>query len=374
MLTPRRIASGHVAALALAGAIGMALAPASRAADEEGMWYLNPQYGYTWLDDDRFVDDGDHFAFGIGKHLTEHMSVELNGLWTDYDGALGRTLDQSVYSLDYLAVFGRKNRVSPYLSLGGGYIENKFNNDGEYGPLAQVGAGLLMDLGGNSSGSFQFQLRPEVKYRYDWAEGLTDDNHGDLLVNLGFVFNFGAGNPPPPVVQSPPPRPAPPPPPPPPPPADSDGDGVPDMADRCPGTPRGIVVDEKGCPREPVILRGVEFATASATLTEGSRPILDAVADDLLIHPLVRVELQGHTDSRGADAYNLDLSQRRAESVRDYLISKGVNATRLVAQGYGETQPIGDNTTEAGRAENRRVVMKVIANPNNAEIEGEAPR
>jgi len=146
------------------------------------------------------------------------------------------------------------------------------------------------------------------------------------------------------------------------------------MADRCPGTPAGTVVDEKGCPREPVILRGVEFETASATLKPTSLPILKGVADDLRIHPLVRVELQGHTDDRGADAYNMDLSQRRAESVRDYLISQGVDASRLTAQGYGESQPVSDNNTAEGRANNRRVVMKVIANPNNAPIEGEAPK
>jgi OOP family OmpA-OmpF porin len=148
---------------------------------------------------------------------------------------------------------------------------------------------------------------------------------------------------------------------------------VPDSADRCPDTPRGVAVDEKGCPREPVVLRGVEFATNSATLTEGSRPILDAVAEDLRQHLQVRVELQGHTDSRGADAYNLELSQRRAESVRDYLIAQGVNATRLEAKGYGETQPIADNATKAGQAENRRVSMRAIANPNNAEIKDQSP-
>jgi OOP family OmpA-OmpF porin len=86
---------------------------------------------------------------------------------------------------------------------------------------------------------------------------------------------------------------------------------------------------------------------------------------------MVQVELQGHTDSRGADAYNLELSQRRADSVRDYLISQGLDARRLQARGYGETQPIADNATKAGQAENRRVVMKVIANPNNVEIQGE---
>jgi OOP family OmpA-OmpF porin len=358
----------------IAIAVAAVLAAGAQGADETGKSYFNAQYGNTFHDGSRPVDDNAHVAFGIGRHLSRAWSVELNGLRSNFDEVDGvGQLDQTAYSLDALAVFGRGKRASPYLTFGGGYIENDYSLLlNEYGPFAQAGAGLLLDWGENSSRTFVFQLRPEFKYRYDWAEG-ADPNHGDWLIQLGFAFNFGPDNAPPPPPP-PPPLPPPPPPPAPPPPVDSDGDGVPDSADRCPGTPRGIVVDEKGCPREAVILRGVEFATASATLTEGSRPILDAVADDLKIHPLVQVELQGHTDSQGADVYNFDLSQRRADSVRNYLMSRGVDASRLVARGYGETQPIADNGTAAGRAENRRVVMTVIANPNNAEIQGEAPR
>jgi len=356
----------EVAALAIVVATHAA---GAQAADETGKWYLNPQTGYTFLDNTRDRDDDLHYGMGFGYHASRHFSFELNGLWGDFDGEAGRTLHQSAYSLDGLIVFGRENVVSPYLTFGGGYLANNFNGPSNWGgPMAQAGFGLLVDAG---DGGFVFQFRPEVKYRHDWPDSPhASSDAGDILVNLGFAFNFGGGkSAPAPVVQAPPPPPpAPTPPPPPPPPVDSDGDGVPDNADRCPGTPRGVVVDEKGCPTEPVILRGVEFATASATLTEGSRPILDSVAMDLKLHPLVQVELQGHTDNRGADDYNLDLSQRRADSVREYLIRSGVNATRLVAKGYGETQPIADNATAAGRAENRRVVMKVIANPNNAEI------
>jgi OOP family OmpA-OmpF porin len=349
------------------------LAAGAHAADETDQWYLNPQYGYTWLDEDRFVDDGDHFGFGFGKHLTERLSVEINGLWAEFDSNTARTLDQSVYSLDYLVVFGRAQRVSPYLTLGGGYIENKYENDGEYGPLVQAGVGLLMDLGENSAGTFVFQLRPEVKYRHDWADGPVEDTHGDLLVNLGFAFSFGGGREsPPPVTQTLPPPP--PPPPQPPQPADADADGVLDAADRCPGTPRGVAVDAVGCPRTgPVVLRGVGFDSNAATLTPESRPELDGVAEDLRKHPRLRVELQGHTDSRGAEVYNFDLSQRRADAVRNYLITLGVSPDQLVARGYGETQPIADNETAEGRAENRRVVMSVIDNPGNAEVKGEAP-
>jgi OmpA-OmpF porin, OOP family len=359
----------HSTAIAIAVA---SLCCGAYAADEVGMVYVNPQAGYTLLDNSRNVDDDFHFGFGFGYHVAPMFSVEVNGLVADFEGDAGRTLHHKAYSLDGLVVFNRDSNISPYVSFGGGYLENNFSgNDDWSGPMAQVGLGVMLDAG---SGNFVFQFRPEVKYRHDWPNyPHGESDAGDILLNLGFVFNFGGDRPAPmPVAQTPPPAPpAPPPPPPPPPPVDSDGDGVPDSADRCPGTPPGIEVDEKGCPREPVILRGVEFATASATLTEGSRPILDAVADDLKLHPLVRVELQGHTDSRGADAYNLDLSQRRADSVRDYMIARGVNASRLEAMGYGESQPIADNATKAGQAENRRVVMKVIANPNNAEIKGE---
>jgi OOP family OmpA-OmpF porin len=281
-------------------------------------------------------------------------------------------MEQWAYSLDALVVFGRENAVSPYITFGGGYIENDMNTNGEFGPLAQAGFGLLMDLGENSSRTFVFQIRPEVKYRHDWADGPTGDSHGDLLVNLGFSFTFGPSNePPPPVMQAPPPAAPPPPTPAPSPPADTDGDGVMDPGDRCPGTPRGMAVDTAGCPRGgPVVLRGVEFATNSATLSPSSLPILDDVAADLKEHPRLKVELQGHTDSRGADAYNLDLSQRRADSVRNYLISQGVSGLQLVAKGYGESEPIADNATDLGRAENRRVVMQVLENPGRAEVQG----
>src|SRR5262245_34002487 len=273
-------------------AAAVAFATHAGAADETDMWYINPQAGYTILDNSRNVDDDFHYGFGIGYHAARNFSLEVNGLFGDFDGDAGRTLHQNAISLDGLFVFNRESNISPYISLGAGYLENNFpGNDNWQGLLGQVGVGVMLDAG---SDNFVFQFRPEVKYRHDFPDSPHGgDDAGDILLNLGFVFNFGQAKPAPmPVAQTPPPAP-PPPPPPPPPPRDSDGDGVPDSADRCPDTPRGTPVDEKGCPREPVILRGVEFATSSATLTEGSRPILDGVADDLRIHPLVRVELQG---------------------------------------------------------------------------------
>ena len=113
-------------------------------------------------------------------------------------------------------------------------------------------------------------------------------------------------------------------------------------------------------------------ATASSWLLDLWRATqaLDDVADGLKKHPRLKVELQGHTDSRGPDAYNLTLSQKRADAVRAYLIKDGVPATQITAKGYGEGQPIADNKTDAGRAQNRRVVMLVVDNPGDVEVKG----
>ncbi len=151
-------------------------------------------------------------------------------------------------------------------------------------------------------------------------------------------------------------------------PLDSDHDGVPDYLDKCPDTPAGTKVDASGCPiravfetgKRTLILEGVNFETNKAQLTPDSRAVLDKVAESLLAYPELRVEVQGHTDSRGSKALNTKLSQARAETVREYLISKGVAASRLHAKGYGPSTPIADHKTEAGRAKNRRVELVKI--------------
>ena len=148
---------------------------------------------------------------------------------------------------------------------------------------------------------------------------------------------------------------------------DDDGDGVPNRIDRCPGTPKGTRVDASGCPekrkalfeegKKSLVLEGVNFVTDSADLTPESRGILDRVAESLADWPEVKVEVGGHTDSVADNAYNLSLSQRRAESVRQYLIERGISAKRLKARGYGETRPIATNDTPEGRLRNRRVEL-----------------
>ena len=140
---------------------------------------------------------------------------------------------------------------------------------------------------------------------------------------------------------------------------DDDNDGVKNAADLCPDTKAGTQVDATGCAKQTAIrLEGVNFLSNSDELTDESLGILDRVAQTLLNHPDLSLEVAGHTDAVGDAAYNRDLSQRRANRVLQHLQDRGVMLQALVARGYGEDQPIADNGTAAGRAKNRRVELK----------------
>lgn len=193
-------------------------------------------------------------------------------------------------------------------------------------------------------------------------------------------------------------------------PLDSDGDGVTDDKDKCPGTPAGRKVDADGCeldrdgdgivdgddkcpdvyaktadgcplpvakpaeaksdysaaPATPeaiprrLVLEGVNFNFDKSALRPEDIAIIDQNAADLKEWGDIDVEVSGHTDSRGSDKYNMGLSLRRADAVRDYLITKGISAERLTAKGYGESQPLESNDTDEGRFKNRRVELNQI--------------
>jgi outer membrane protein OmpA-like peptidoglycan-associated protein len=146
-------------------------------------------------------------------------------------------------------------------------------------------------------------------------------------------------------------------------PKDGDGDGVTDDKDRCPSTPSGVQVDAEGCQvlfeaeKKTLILEGVNFETGKSTLTPESQTILNGVAESLVANEEIRVQVSGHTDNTGGRALNQRLSKARAESVRQYLISRGVAADRLTAAGFGPDRPVASNRTAAGRAQNRRVEL-----------------
>lgn len=140
---------------------------------------------------------------------------------------------------------------------------------------------------------------------------------------------------------------------------DSDGDGVPDYKDQCPDSAPGAIVNELGCAKA-IVLDGVTFHTGSAELTDSAKQVLLPIAQaHHKYHGDVSLVISGHTDSVGGYAYNQSLSERRAASVRKFMITHGCDANKLSIKGYGESKPIADNSTSDGRATNRRVEMTV---------------
>lgn len=153
-------------------------------------------------------------------------------------------------------------------------------------------------------------------------------------------------------------------------PVDTDGDGVADYMDKCPDSPAGIPVDADGCSRKTKsatvtaagtwLYEDIRFANGKADLTASSTPVLMEIATAMKANPEVKVEIQGHTDSRGSLALNERLSQQRADAVRNYLMDQGIAPERMTARGYGPQRPIADNGTADGRAQNRRVELKPL--------------
>ena len=141
---------------------------------------------------------------------------------------------------------------------------------------------------------------------------------------------------------------------------DSDSDGVLDTRDKCKDTRENMEVSKRGCSIFQVALKGVHFETDSAELEIDSKVVLNSAAKVLISLPDLRAQIQAHTDSIGAKEYNQILSEKRAASVRDYLVSQGVTADRLEEKGFGDTIPVFSNKTAKGRAQNRRVELKVI--------------
>jgi outer membrane protein OmpA-like peptidoglycan-associated protein len=149
---------------------------------------------------------------------------------------------------------------------------------------------------------------------------------------------------------------------------DRDGDGVVDRLDKCPDVPGPA--DNDGCPKQKFIVvtkekielkQKVHFATDKSTIYPDSFPMLQEVADVLKGKPEIHVRIEGHTDSRGTLKHNMKLSQARADSVRTFLVGRGVNPAQMESRGFGPTQPIDDNRTARGREANRRTEFIITA-------------
>nr|WP_239577414.1 OmpA family protein [Archangium primigenium] len=151
---------------------------------------------------------------------------------------------------------------------------------------------------------------------------------------------------------------------------DNDQDGVPDAADQCPTEQetRNGFQDGDGCPDElpkgvqrfTGVISGIQFKAASDTIQASSHALLNEAVTVLKEHPDVRLEISGHTSADGDAQLNQDLSQRRAEAVKQYLRARGIEASRLSAQGFGSSRPLAPNDTAAGREKNRRIEFRLL--------------
>lgn len=151
---------------------------------------------------------------------------------------------------------------------------------------------------------------------------------------------------------------------------DKDGDGIVDEADKCPDQPetKNGFQDDDGCPDElpkevakfSGVIKGIQFDFGKATIRAESNKLLDEAVKVLQTYPDLRISISGHTDNVGDAQKNLDLSQARAQSVKDYFVAKGIDTSRIETRGAGANEPVADNGTDKGRQENRRIEFKLI--------------
>ena len=350
---------------------GLAVAQAASAQEFDDRWYLTGSTGFNFQDGDRTTDDAPFVSVGLGKFISPTWSLDLDLNYQNPKFDANNDLNWSQYgaSVDLRRHFVTEGRGwNPYLLMGLGYqkAEEEFDafpnpvspgerKDGNF--AAKVGLGLQTTF------DKAVAVRAELAYRADFDDqsftAPGEDYFGDVLASIGVVIPLGP-KPVAPVVAPAPVAPS----------CadlDDDGDGVNNCNDKCPNSQPGQAIGPDGCPVPISIdLKGVNFDFDKATLRPDAVAILSEAAEILKRYPDLRVEVAGHTDSKGTDAYNQKLSERRAKAVYDYLTGQGVDAARLTGPtGYGEARPIAPNTNAdgsdnpEGRAKNRRTELNV---------------
>jgi OmpA-OmpF porin, OOP family len=343
-------------------AAALALATPAFASDvweDTGATYIDAMLQYSLLDDKRISKDDFGVQGGVGYNFAPNFALELNYGTGSYKvkgfaGDAGPTEQLRATSLDLVYKFFPNSIFRPYILTGAGELQDRIggNLDNNHSWMAEAGVGALTGIG-SQSGSTRLQLRTEAKYRREFIQNneLIPNNPSDVVFGVGLQLSFGNPTRPVPVVAAaPPPEPAP---------IAREAVVAPPPPEPC-HAPAGFQVDAN-CHiiEQTVVVRAVDFEFNSTKLTVPAQHTLDEVAAALLTQPELNVEVQGHTDSIGTDTYNLGLSQRRADAVRAYLISRGLSATVLTARGFGKTKPIASNETAEGRAQNRRVAFEV---------------
>ncbi|MEY4589486.1 MAG: OmpA domain protein [Pseudomonadota bacterium] len=293
-------------------------------------------------------------SLSAGYRFDNPFGVELTYARADSGIRHNQFADVNVQSvgLDGLYHFAESDDLSPFVLLGVSDYQYDYDIAGISGKDAQTAIDL--GLGLKKYVTDNFVIRTEAKVFRTLEQSAT---HAALSVGFGFALGHKAAAPAAPVAAAPVAAA----------PLDSDNDGVTDDLDKCPGTAAKLKVDAVGC---PIILKenvNVSLQVLFDTNSDVVKPEFDSevkkVADFLEQYQGTTAEIEGHTDSRGSNALNKTLSQKRADAIVKVLVEKfGVSAARLKAVGYGEEQLIVKNDkTAAEQAQNRRVIGKISA-------------
>lgn len=348
---------------------------AQAVAQQSSGFTITPGIEYHMLDMDLPLDNPYLGSIGLGYKTSSPFGFEVAYLAGSTEpSAGGEDVDLETYRLDALYHFNEEDGVQPFLLLGGGKQAFDSNGFEQENDMVNVGGGLKVAI------SRILSLRTELRVVNDLENELTN-----YTVGLGLNFLLGGQSAAPVAAVAAAPSDAdkdgvvdaqdrcpgtlagvrvdangcdlv----------TDADGDGVADASDQCPGTSAGAKVDGKGCyivltETKEVQLR-VNFENNSVVVVQDSYPEVEKVAQFLREYPLTQVNLEGHTDDRGSEAYNQQLSEKRAAAVAQLLVERfGVDQSRVHSAGFGEGQPLVGNDTAENRALNRRVTAKISA-------------
>jgi len=328
---------------------------------DEGQFYVAPGLQWMDFDDTTGLKEDTNYFLGLGYDFTDRLSFELSTFDLDSSSTAGGSIDLDHYKLDLIYDLGVNLGAFDTFVLGG--VGNT-NFGGDNATLFDVGGGVSYKI--NDSWSWRTAIRS-----FQYID--RDHEDSDVGIDTALVYRFGGNKSRP--ASAPAPRaaaaaPAAPRAPAAPAAADADRDGVPDSRDNCPDTPRNYAVDADGCPIPVEEVARVElevyFDFDQSVVKPEYFSEIEEVADFMAQYPDVVIELEGHTDSRGTAAYNMGLSDRRAAAVRQVMIDRfNVQASRVSSNGFGESQPIATNDTDAGRAQNRRVMTVIIKTLQN---------
>ena len=319
--------------------IGLALAAALPAhADEVSMRpYISESLMYTFTDDDRRAENNFGAMLGGGVPINRLLNLELDGAYSGFgsDDSVGSSnWKQYLAKLDAQFFFSRDPDFAPYFGIGGGYAKNVMKNVGSH-------AGVFADAGVGAIHYFKifntdFGVRGDVRYRWTdvdknkFAGRINGSSFGEPVLSLGLIIPLQFGQELAPSNAS-------------------------ELSKESNGNPPAGGADLSGATHR---FEDVHFAFDKYSLTEYAKASLDSDASTITklsgTYPSLKVDVAGHTDWIGTDAYNQALSERRATAVKDYLVRKGIDAGRIRTYAYGESQPVAPNTTAEGRALNRR--------------------